>query len=189
LVTSLDDPISNSEVIPYFEIKSNPHIILATTKHGGHLGWFRSGFDNILPRERWFPKPVGEFIHSIMESHLSLPVEDRVIHEHTGTPWLSIPHQFERNRLVKSNLMSDKKVDVVLSEEPMKMMVDKEVSTLPIKITIKSNSPVTNLPKVAKENLVMQVLGLFKISRWMVLFFILGFYSKRGYKILRKGIK
>lgn len=169
-------------MIPYYEIKSNPHIILATTKRGGHLGWFRCGLDNIVPKERWFPKPVGEFIHAIMESHLSLPVEDRVVYKHTGTPWLSIPHQFERHRVV---FMPEKKVDELPKNGPQKIMVDKEVGTSPIKITLKSNSPVTNLSKIAKENLAIRILGLMKISKWTALFFILGFYSNRGYNLLK----
>jgi predicted alpha/beta-fold hydrolase len=65
-LTALDDPISNSEVIPYYEIKSNPNAILATTKTGGHLGWF-SYNGSFIPGTRWFQKPVSEFIHAIME--------------------------------------------------------------------------------------------------------------------------
>ena len=66
-LSSNDDPICPREVFPYEEINSNPNTILATTSMGGHLGWFRSGFDNIIPRERWFPKPISQFIHTIIE--------------------------------------------------------------------------------------------------------------------------
>ena len=73
LFTALDDPIAHQECIPWFEVASNPNVILATTATGGHLGWFRSGWDNLIPTERWFPKPVGEFIHAIFKAKSSLP--------------------------------------------------------------------------------------------------------------------
>jgi predicted alpha/beta-fold hydrolase len=61
----MDDPVVTSEVIPWQEIKSNPNVILATTKFGGHIGWFKGG--NLFPKERWFPTPVREFIHAIVD--------------------------------------------------------------------------------------------------------------------------
>lgn len=61
-LNSLDDPIVNSECIPFEEFRSNPHLVLATTRVGGHLGWFTG---NNLP-QRWFPKPAFEFLESAL---------------------------------------------------------------------------------------------------------------------------
>ncbi|KAJ3363864.1 hypothetical protein HDU91_002837, partial [Kappamyces sp. JEL0680] len=64
-VTALDDPVSHREVIPYHEIGVNPNCILATTPHGGHLGFFAAKWDSFLPKSRWFPVPVMEFVQLI----------------------------------------------------------------------------------------------------------------------------
>ena len=50
---SEDDPIAMSEALPLDEVLANPHIVLATTPGGGHLGWFEWGGG------RWFAKPVS----------------------------------------------------------------------------------------------------------------------------------
>jgi predicted alpha/beta-fold hydrolase len=92
-LSALDDPICSNEVIPYEEIQANPYTILAITKRGGHLGWFRNGSDNLFPRARWFATPVGEFIHAVMEAKLSMPDEESVDDsaEFNGTPWNALP--------------------------------------------------------------------------------------------------
>ncbi|KAI8996732.1 Alpha/Beta hydrolase protein, partial [Gaertneriomyces semiglobifer] len=66
LFSALDDPIAPKEAIPTFEVKENPFVVLATTQHGGHLGWF----SGVTPK-RWFAGPVGEFIRSIVEAYQS----------------------------------------------------------------------------------------------------------------------
>ncbi|KAI8918081.1 Alpha/Beta hydrolase protein, partial [Entophlyctis helioformis] len=68
LFSALDDPIAPPELIPYRESRANPHVILATTAHGGHLGWFDgTSIQNILfPGRRWFAKPVAEFAKAIL---------------------------------------------------------------------------------------------------------------------------
>lgn len=64
LLTALDDPIANWETVPYHEVEVNPHIILATTDKGGHIGWFELAG---LKPKRWAHKPVSEFINAIFE--------------------------------------------------------------------------------------------------------------------------
>ncbi|KAJ2961459.1 hypothetical protein NQZ79_g3277 [Umbelopsis isabellina] len=62
---ALDDPISPAESIPYDEIKINPNVVLATTQHGGHLGWF----EGIWSPTRWIVKPLAEFIVAMFEAY------------------------------------------------------------------------------------------------------------------------
>lgn len=67
-LTAIDDPISNKEVIPYVDFASNPYVVFAATRLGGHLGWFEASWDSIfIPKHRWFARPLGEFIHAIVE--------------------------------------------------------------------------------------------------------------------------
>ena len=61
--SALDDPIASSKAIPVREVLANPNLILATTKKGGHIGWFEGVFK---PR-RWFLKPVVEFVTAVLE--------------------------------------------------------------------------------------------------------------------------
>lgn len=62
---AIDDPISPAESIPYDEIKINPNVVLATTQHGGHLGWF----EGIWSPTRWVVKPLAEFIVAMFEAY------------------------------------------------------------------------------------------------------------------------
>ncbi|KAI7860720.1 Alpha/Beta hydrolase protein [Circinella umbellata] len=62
---ALDDPISPAESIPYDEVKTNPYVILATTDHGGHIGWF----EHIRHPTRWIVKPLAEFVVAMFEAH------------------------------------------------------------------------------------------------------------------------
>ncbi|KAI8908328.1 Alpha/Beta hydrolase protein [Gorgonomyces haynaldii] len=70
LFTAVDDPIAHQELIPWYEVEANPNIILATTSKGGHLGWYRDGWDNIIPTKRWFQRPVAEYIQCMFQVHL-----------------------------------------------------------------------------------------------------------------------
>ena len=114
-LTSLDDPISNKEVIPFYEFNSNPHCIFASTAKGGHLGWFYASWDNIFPSKRWFAKPCAEFMHAIVESTLSLPIEQtekKEIAGHTGTIWQTLPKSALEARLkFKAGLDLAKTID------------------------------------------------------------------------------
>lgn len=64
-INALDDPISNVECIPVDEIRVNPYIIFAGTKHGGHLGWF----EHAVRPSRWVDKPIAEFIVAMFQVH------------------------------------------------------------------------------------------------------------------------
>jgi predicted alpha/beta-fold hydrolase len=47
--------------VPVETLKKNKNIKFLSTKKGGHLCWFE-GFKN---PQRWYPKPVFEFINYI----------------------------------------------------------------------------------------------------------------------------
>ncbi|OBZ89130.1 hypothetical protein A0J61_02831 [Choanephora cucurbitarum] len=64
-MNALDDPIASAECIPYDEIKVNPHVVLATTDYGGHLGWF----ENNKNPTRWMVKPLAEFITAMFQAY------------------------------------------------------------------------------------------------------------------------
>jgi hypothetical protein len=64
-INALDDPISRVHTIPIDEIRINPHIVLAATKHGGHLGWF----EHSMRPSRWVDKPLAEFIVAMFQAH------------------------------------------------------------------------------------------------------------------------
>ncbi|GAA5971557.1 hypothetical protein JCM11641_000638 [Rhodosporidiobolus odoratus] len=63
-ISSINDPIVDLSCIPFTAATHNPNLIVATTKHGGHLGW-HSGF--FRPR-RWVSKPVAEFLKAVHEA-------------------------------------------------------------------------------------------------------------------------
>ncbi|KAI9256846.1 Alpha/Beta hydrolase protein [Helicostylum pulchrum] len=63
-LNALDDPIAHGICIPYDEIKTNRNIVLATTKYGGHIGWFEH---NAYPT-RWMAKPLTEFIVAMFQA-------------------------------------------------------------------------------------------------------------------------
>lgn len=48
-----DDPIVANEAVPYEEIKTNPYVVMCSTRGGGHLCWFEWGGG------RWHTKPVS----------------------------------------------------------------------------------------------------------------------------------
>ncbi|KAL3814518.1 hypothetical protein ACJIZ3_015786 [Penstemon smallii] len=56
-ITSLDDPICTNEAIPWDECRINDNVVLATTRHGGHLPFFEGLTANSL----WWVRAVDEF--------------------------------------------------------------------------------------------------------------------------------
>jgi predicted alpha/beta-fold hydrolase len=53
--------------IPYDEISRNDKAILLVTKIGGHLSWF----EGIFHPNRWYWKPVLEYLNAMMDIQLS----------------------------------------------------------------------------------------------------------------------
>ncbi|KAJ0391664.1 hypothetical protein ATCC90586_011693 [Pythium insidiosum] len=68
-----DDPISVKTAIPYAAPQENPHVLLCTTKHGGHLAYYEHAEeedqqhgDGGDPSGRiWSVKAIAEFVESV----------------------------------------------------------------------------------------------------------------------------
>ena len=61
-MNSLDDPIIGDKAIDYEVFDKNENVVLGTTKHGGHLGYYESA----LSDEAWFTKPVFSFLNAYL---------------------------------------------------------------------------------------------------------------------------
>ncbi|KAJ1647932.1 hypothetical protein LPJ64_000744 [Coemansia asiatica] len=64
-ITALDDPVCPERFIPRDTFSTNPHLVLALTRYGGHLGYHEK------PGVCWFPRPIAEFCKAIF-NHTSL---------------------------------------------------------------------------------------------------------------------
>ncbi|CAG9330306.1 unnamed protein product [Blepharisma stoltei] len=62
-LSSRDDPVVASECIPFSSFNSNPNLILALTRSGGHVGWFTG----MRTPVRWYSYPTLEFLDTILE--------------------------------------------------------------------------------------------------------------------------
>ncbi|KAJ4833078.1 hypothetical protein Tsubulata_001053 [Turnera subulata] len=60
-ISALDDPVCTKEAIPWDECRTNGNIILATTKHGGHLAYH----EGITANSLWWVRAVDEFFHAL----------------------------------------------------------------------------------------------------------------------------
>nr|XP_043628491.1 embryogenesis-associated protein EMB8-like [Erigeron canadensis] len=57
-ISALDDPVCTKEALIWDECRVNKNVILATTEHGGHLGYF----DGIDAKGVWWVRAVDEFL-------------------------------------------------------------------------------------------------------------------------------
>ncbi|KAH0768283.1 hypothetical protein KY285_004154 [Solanum tuberosum] len=65
-VSALDDPVCTREAIPWDECRANKNIVLATTHHGGHLGYF----EGMTAKSLWWVRAVDEFLCALNSSSL-----------------------------------------------------------------------------------------------------------------------
>ncbi|XP_016539020.2 embryogenesis-associated protein EMB8 isoform X2 [Capsicum annuum] len=65
-ISALDDPVCTREAIPWDECRANKNIVLATTHHGGHLGYF----DGMTAKSLWWVRAVDEFLCALNSSSL-----------------------------------------------------------------------------------------------------------------------
>ncbi|KAM4123356.1 hypothetical protein ACB094_01G153100 [Castanea mollissima] len=63
-ISALDDPVCTREAIPWDECRANKNIVLATTKHGGHLGFF----EGITASGLWWVRATVEFLDVLHSS-------------------------------------------------------------------------------------------------------------------------
>ncbi|KAI9353324.1 Alpha/Beta hydrolase protein [Zopfochytrium polystomum] len=81
-LSALDDPVASALAIPRYEILANPNLFLATTKKGGHIGWF----DGYFSARRWFAKPLVEFAEALVQARLSIPADLEPVEVHHPAP-------------------------------------------------------------------------------------------------------
>ncbi|XP_008237346.1 PREDICTED: embryogenesis-associated protein EMB8 [Prunus mume] len=68
-ISALDDPVCTREAIPWEECRANVNIVLATTKHGGHLAFF----EGLTAAGIWWVRATDEFLkilHSSQYMHV-----------------------------------------------------------------------------------------------------------------------
>ncbi|XP_010256321.1 PREDICTED: embryogenesis-associated protein EMB8 [Nelumbo nucifera] len=63
-ISSLDDPVCTREAIPWDECRANKNIVLATTRHGGHLAFF----EGVTAKRLWWVRAVDEFLSVLYDS-------------------------------------------------------------------------------------------------------------------------
>ncbi|KAJ2082977.1 hypothetical protein H4R24_001171 [Coemansia sp. RSA 988] len=69
-ISSLDDPVCPESVIPREAFDTNPHLVLALTRYGGHLGYHEDLSSS------WLPRPISEFCAAIFR-HSSVPTANQ----------------------------------------------------------------------------------------------------------------
>lgn len=57
-ISALDDPVCTREAIPWDECRENKNVVLATTRHGGHLAFF----EGLTGSSLWWVRAVNEFL-------------------------------------------------------------------------------------------------------------------------------
>nr|XP_043637371.1 phospholipase ABHD3 [Erigeron canadensis] len=57
-ISALDDPVCTWEAIPWDECRANKNIVLAVTRHGGHLAFF----EGLTGSRLWWVRAVNEFL-------------------------------------------------------------------------------------------------------------------------------
>ncbi|KAF4384037.1 hypothetical protein F8388_018789 [Cannabis sativa] len=72
-VSALDDPVCTREAIPWDECRTNKNVVLATTKHGGHLAFF----EGITATRLWWVRATGEFLR-VLHSSQYMHVQNKV---------------------------------------------------------------------------------------------------------------
>ncbi|CAL1705526.1 unnamed protein product [Somion occarium] len=81
-INALDDPILGTVGLPYEEARRNPWLVLATTKHGGHMGWFERASSGGLAR--WYVKPMTQFFQALLECDLPPRPRPVIRQSHSG---------------------------------------------------------------------------------------------------------
>ncbi|XP_076947454.1 embryogenesis-associated protein EMB8-like [Bidens hawaiensis] len=65
-ISALDDPVCTKDALIWDECRANENVILATTQHGGHLGYF----DGMNAKGVWWVRAVDEFLSVLGSSKL-----------------------------------------------------------------------------------------------------------------------
>ncbi|KAH7287718.1 hypothetical protein KP509_32G070600 [Ceratopteris richardii] len=63
-ISSLDDPVCTKEAIPWDECRVNANVMLAITRHGGHLSFF----EGLTAHSIWWVRATTEFFENLSAS-------------------------------------------------------------------------------------------------------------------------
>lgn len=77
-ISALDDPVCTKEAIIWDECRANKNVILATTQHGGHLGYF----DGMDAKGVWWVRAVDEYLTILCSStiiHKQVAIPDSLL--------------------------------------------------------------------------------------------------------------
>ncbi|KAM6543119.1 hypothetical protein CsatB_007566 [Cannabis sativa] len=80
-VSALDDPVCTREAIPWDECRTNKNVVLATTKHGGHLAFF----EGITATRLWWVRATGEFLR-VLHSSQYMHVQNKIMNSGPKSP-------------------------------------------------------------------------------------------------------
>ncbi|KAL5558490.1 hypothetical protein UlMin_034701 [Ulmus minor] len=72
-VNALDDPVCTREAIPWDECRANKNVVLATTKHGGHLAFF----EGITGAQLWWVRATLEYLR-VLHSSQYMHVQSKI---------------------------------------------------------------------------------------------------------------
>ncbi|KAJ2004364.1 hypothetical protein GGI02_002656 [Coemansia sp. RSA 2322] len=64
-ISAMDDPVCPEDIIPRETFATNPHLMLALTQYGGHLGYHEDLASS------WFVRPIAEFSAAIFRHTLA----------------------------------------------------------------------------------------------------------------------
>ncbi|XP_054780659.1 embryogenesis-associated protein EMB8 [Prosopis cineraria] len=79
-ISALDDPVCTREAIPWDECRANKNVVMATTKHGGHLAFF----EGITASSLWWVRAANEFF-GVLHNSKYMHVQKEMSKPHT--PW------------------------------------------------------------------------------------------------------
>ncbi|XP_024961531.1 embryogenesis-associated protein EMB8-like [Cynara cardunculus var. scolymus] len=65
-LNAIDDPVCTDEAIPWDECRKNKNIVLATTKHGGHIAFF----EGTSGKDLWWIRVVEEYLSNLHASSI-----------------------------------------------------------------------------------------------------------------------
>ncbi|RXH87947.1 hypothetical protein DVH24_037592 [Malus domestica] len=108
-ISALDDPVCTREAIPWDECWANKNIVLATTKHGGHLAFF----EGLTASGIWWVRAVDEYL-KILHSSQYMHVQKMV----SSCPQLSLDFSIDHQGPYV-NVAEDGMVAAVGNEQAM----------------------------------------------------------------------
>jgi len=82
-INSLDDPIVGTRNLPVLQIAKTPWVVLATTRGGGHMGWFERHPGSGELR-RWYVEPVRQFLDAMLDCSLEIKAKPETFLDHDG---------------------------------------------------------------------------------------------------------